>query len=168
MSKKTNEALRFILDAPEGTYQADALTAARQEWDQRQVAIPTEIPPVTATAIKDMEEPPVKAALKPDVELETAHQSTPCAPVVEQQRPVERYPALKLIAGFYNVLAWLVLVAVVLGLAGMAAMEILTGWRVAGLMLGGGLLFVSLMALSEVIKLFIDMEKNTRHGVKQP
>ncbi|HBL73036.1 MAG TPA: hypothetical protein DD409_09265 [Bacteroidales bacterium] len=158
MSKKTDEALRYILDAPEGTYQAEALVAARQEWEKR---VQSASEPFVANDVVDEPAKPI------------TEDQQPCKPTMSyeshQAQPIhegDRYPALKLIAGFYKVLAWLVLVGAFLGLAALAALDMLTLWRGVGLFLGAGLLFVSLMALSELIRLFIDMEKNTRHGFK--
>lgn len=165
MSKKTDEALRFILEAPEGTYQEEALTAARQEWEKRTKREVT--PDETATRDEqvvlpdELIHPGENDVLADGVSSGWERLERPTSPLL----PTVRYKTLRFIAGFYQVLAWLVLVLVILALAGLIVLRLLTWWQVLAVLLGSVLLFVTLLAVSELIRLFIVMERNTRHGV---
>lgn len=145
MSKKTTEALRTIIDAPEGTYQADALEAAKLEWEKRHQSKTTPTPP--------MEEPPIA-----DMPLEQPIFEKP-----EENQPVERrYPALRVIAGIYQALAYIIMLLAVIVFISIVVTSSQSLWLALGILLGGGLLALAMLAISEVIKLFIDIEKNTR------
>jgi len=76
----------------------------------------------------------------------------------------QRYPALRTIAGVYQVLAWLV--AVVAGIGVLFALanfkEDLSKFILLFSIIGGAIGFITLLAASESIKVFIDIEENTR------
>ena len=70
----------------------------------------------------------------------------------------KKYPALRIIANIYKGLAWLV-----------AITSFIMAWVLVGYIyffiltiVVGAIVAVSLLALSEGIKVFIDIEKNTR------
>jgi phosphotransferase system glucose/maltose/N-acetylglucosamine-specific IIC component len=73
------------------------------------------------------------------------------------------YPALQSIAGFSKMLAWLIailaIIGIFIGLANLASSGIIL---LLGSLIGGGIGFITLLAASEMIKLSIDIEKNTR------
>jgi hypothetical protein len=76
--------------------------------------------------------------------------------------PIEKhptkYPALRVIAGIFKVLAWLLaVISVIVALAGLQnpAVFFLS-------ILAGFIACVMLLAISESIKVFIDIEANTR------
>ncbi len=81
-----------------------------------------------------------------------------------QQSFVEKYPALRIISGMYNFFAWLIAIAAVIGIF----MVIDNNSREEGLLISLGIfiigiiIFISLRAVAEVIKVFIDIEENTR------
>jgi predicted nucleic acid-binding Zn-ribbon protein len=85
----------------------------------------------------------------------------------EAQREQLRYPALRVIAGIYRVLAWFVAILAAIGVfVGLTNLE---GYRASfgillllGSLIGGAIGFVTLLAASEGIKVFIDIEENTR------
>ena len=81
----------------------------------------------------------------------------------------ERYPALRSIAKVYKIMAWIV--AIVAGI--IAFVALLTGIFKGGeefqalfafvvCVLGGAIGYISLLAISEGIQVFIDIEENTR------
>ena len=79
----------------------------------------------------------------------------------------ERYPALKIVSGAIAFIAWTVGI-----LAVIIALVLFTNSRGEGtwvLPLGtfviGLILFISLLAYSEIIKVFVDIEENTRKAV---
>jgi hypothetical protein len=119
----------------------------------------------------------------------TARDGTPASewvPEVEAtirqypQGSASRYPALELIATVYRIMAGLVAVLAAIGL--LAGLNRLKGDEFAlgvaltsGSLVGGALVVVTLLAASEWIRVFIDIEENTRawagsptHGVGPP
>ena len=71
-----------------------------------------------------------------------------------------RYPALRTIAGVYMVLAWIIGIATIITTIYMLVDDELVIGLVS--LLVGGLLALGLAALSELIKVFLDIEYNTR------
>ena len=74
----------------------------------------------------------------------------------------ERYPALRFISGLYRLLAWLFAIATVIVFVYMLSqgqMDVLSG---IGVLMGGGIIFVTLLAAAEGIQVFVDIEHNTR------
>lgn len=74
-----------------------------------------------------------------------------------------KYPALKLISNIYRVLSWIVavLTIVISGsiiIGGEGERGIYPG---IGVLVGGGVLFVTLLAIAEGIIVFVDIEHNT-------
>ena len=107
----------------------------------------------------------------------TTHKNVPQKRVTKKtavKRPVvatnkiPRYPALRLISKIYAILAWVsffVSIPVIIFNAFQATTNI--GWPmgVFTFLLGivcCGLVFVTLLAISEAIRVFIDIEENTR------
>lgn len=80
--------------------------------------------------------------------------------------PAKKYPALRTIAGIFAGLAWIIGLAAVIG----TGYLITTGEQgiIASIpmILGGALTVIMLVAASELIKLFIDIEYNTRQAAK--
>ena len=86
------------------------------------------------------------------------------------ERPTEqlqpKYPALRMIAGVYYVLAWLVGVAAVLFAVGLLISEKASPLSIAGAvgaLIGGSLGALSCVAAAELVKVFVDTEENTRY-----
>ena len=73
-----------------------------------------------------------------------------------------RYPALSIISGLYNAFAWIIgVVAIIVSLVFFSKGE--EGTIIAvSVLISGVLAFIGLLAMSELIKLFIDIEYNTR------
>ncbi|MEJ5303471.1 MAG: hypothetical protein HPY80_08515 [Bacteroidales bacterium] len=79
----------------------------------------------------------------------------------EKNTPIHRYPALRTIAGVYMVLAWIIgIVAIITTFYFLSE----KGMQIFGLvsLIVGGLLALGLAAISESIKVFLDIEYNTR------
>ena len=74
----------------------------------------------------------------------------------------ERYPALRFISGVYRLLAWVILVSTVIVFIYFLYQGLFVNLFSFGAILIGGLLFVTLLATAEGIKVFIDIEHNTR------
>ncbi|GIK21420.1 MAG: hypothetical protein BroJett005_08340 [Ignavibacteriota bacterium] len=82
----------------------------------------------------------------------------------EETDTAKRYPALRTIAGIYSVFAWIIgIVAVIIAFISWSK-----GGETGGLMIAiptlvvGALIVLGLLAASESIKVFIDIEENTR------
>jgi len=82
----------------------------------------------------------------------------------EETNAETRYPALRTIAGIYSVFAWIIgIVAVIIAFISWSK-----GGETGGLMIAiptlvvGALIVLGLLAASESIKVFIDIEENTR------
>lgn len=74
----------------------------------------------------------------------------------------EKYPALKFISKLFRILAWLIAITTVIVFFNMLShgqMDIPIG---IGVIIGGGILFATFIAIAEGIKVFIDIEHNTR------
>ena len=71
-----------------------------------------------------------------------------------------RYPALRTISGVYKALAWIIGIATIITTIYMLVDDELVIGLVS--LLVGGLLALGLAALSELIKVFLDIEYNTR------
>jgi hypothetical protein len=81
-----------------------------------------------------------------------------------EETPSERYPALRTIAMSYRILAWLVATVAAIGLW-FALMNLDKDFGTLLLLssiIGGAIGFITLLAASESIEVFIDIEKNTR------
>jgi len=74
----------------------------------------------------------------------------------------ERYPALRFISGVYRFLAWLILIATAIILFYKLYQGQMAILFAVGAILIGGILFVTLLAAAEGVKVFIDIEHNTR------
>jgi|BioPla2DNA2_1021312.scaffolds.fasta_scaffold71067_2 hypothetical protein len=84
----------------------------------------------------------------------------------EKKTTKYRYPALRIVAGFYKVLAWIVgIVAIIatfyyLSSSGMAVLALVS-------LVGGAFLVIGLLAMAELIKVFVDIEYNTRKALEK-
>ncbi|MCF8363622.1 MAG: hypothetical protein K9G70_13475 [Prolixibacteraceae bacterium] len=72
-----------------------------------------------------------------------------------------RYPALKTISDLYKFLSWLVLISAAAALLYFLAEEKVKMGIIS--LVGGGVIALGLAAISEIIKVFIDIEYNTRN-----
>ena len=77
-----------------------------------------------------------------------------------------RYPALRLMAGVYKILAWLVAIGTVICIIMLATSLEMSGVQLLVAFLGGAVGFVTLLAVSEGIMVFIDIEENTRQAAE--
>lgn len=77
-----------------------------------------------------------------------------------------QYPALRLIAGVYKILAWLVAIGTLICIIMLAISRETSGVLLFVAFLGGAVGFVTLLAASESIMVFIDIEKNTRKAAE--
>ncbi len=72
-----------------------------------------------------------------------------------------RYPTLRTIAGVYMVLAWIIGIATIITMLYFLADSDMPIFGLVSLIVGG-LLALGLAAISESIKVFLDIEYNTR------
>lgn len=72
-----------------------------------------------------------------------------------------RYPALRTIAGVYMVLAWIIGIAAIITTVYFLSEDRMQIFGLVSLIVGG-LLALGLAAISESIKVFLDIEYNTR------
>lgn len=75
----------------------------------------------------------------------------------------KKYPALRTLSVIIAIIAWLVAFATIIIILGILSQSRGDGsWIIPAATLTGLLTFIGLLAYSEVIKVFIDIEENTR------
>jgi hypothetical protein len=81
---------------------------------------------------------------------------------IERQTPTRKYPALRVIAGLYQIIALVIALLTLIGL--LMSFQQSAGTPVIAILclVIGFIGVVSFLALSESIKVFIDVEHNTR------
>jgi hypothetical protein len=79
----------------------------------------------------------------------------------EQNTNIYRYPALRTIARVYMVLAWIIGIAAIITTFYFLSEDEMKIFGLVSLIVGG-LLTLGLAAISESIKVFLDIEYNTR------
>jgi len=91
--------------------------------------------------------------------------------IITPSEPEKKYPALRIISGIYETLAWILGFGVALSgliVAGTQKKVYGGGITSSGIIIAvvsiivGALLLIGLLAVAEIIKLFIDVEENTR------
>ena len=103
-----------------------------------------------------------KNILKKRVKKTAVKRPVVTRPVVAKNNTT-RYPALSLISKIYAIFAWLFLSVSILGIF----YELVTGsftglFHLLTIVITCGLIFITLLAISEAIRVFIDIEENTR------
>jgi hypothetical protein len=73
-----------------------------------------------------------------------------------------RYPALKTISSIFLVLAWIVAIASFMSLFYFLSESDGIQYLAIVSIFGGGLFTIGLLSISEIIKVFMDIEENTR------
>lgn len=90
--------------------------------------------------------------------------STPKHADASQQGFAKKYPALRTLSGVIAVIAWIAALAtliIVLALLSNARGE--GSWIIpVATLIVGTLIFIGLLAYAEIIKVFVDIEENTR------
>ena len=165
MSKRTDEELTRIINSSQGDYQPEAVKAAEQEIKKRQFVVDKQSKYSDDQILEILNlrnnypEYEVQAA-----EIEAKKRNIEYRNEAEDAETAirKRYPALRFISGLYKVLAWLVC-----ALSVVASIYLIFQGEVEisialGVLIVGGILFVSLLAIAEIIKVFIDIEHNTR------
>ena len=182
MSKRTDADLQIIVTEQRNDFQPEAIEAAEQEINERKLKQeefskysddqlleflksrkkhpspdhhPYEVEAAEEEAKKrniqfDIEDENIETEINKEIQKLKTH-------VVK-----ERYPALRFISGVYRLLAWLFAIATVIVFVYMLSqgqMDILSG---IGVLMGGGIIFVTLLATAEGIQVFVDIEHNTR------
>ncbi len=178
MAKKSNHELEKIINSSPGDYQEDAIKAAKNETRKRKM-IKEEYAKYEDIKLLEI----IKS--KDDfqffeVEIATEEAERRGLLLREEIRAVEnkvnievkklkegvstlKYPALRLISGVFRIVAWVIALATVI----ITVLQFAGGGDIGlfvaiGVLLGGGLLFITLLATSEIIKVFVDIEHNTR------
>lgn len=177
MAKRTDAELEKILASQPGDYQSAAIEAAEQEIKKRKIirdkfskysdeqiieilksgknSQPFEVEVANEEAEKrilkfSLENEKVETEIKKEIQK------------LKTDAVKERYPALRFISGLYRILAWLIGIATAIiffYMLSQGKMGIPIG---IGVLIGGGILFVTFLAIAEVIKVFTDIEHNTR------
>jgi len=73
-----------------------------------------------------------------------------------------KYPALRIISGIFKVLGWIIALISVISTFYFLSEEDGIQFLAIASILGGGILTLSFLSISEIIKVFIDIEENTR------
>lgn len=178
MSKRKDEDLQKIVSSQAGDYQPEAVKAAEQEIKKREF-VRDKLSKYSDEQIleilksrKNYQQFEIAAA---DEEankrnLNFNYEEVKAETVINEEIKKlktdvmsERYPALIFISGIYRLLAWIILIATAIILFYMLSQGGQMGVPFAvGAILIGGILFVTLLAAAEGIKVFIDIEHNTR------
>lgn len=179
MSRKTDDDLQKIVTAQAGDYQPEGIEAAKQEIENRE-SVMQRLSKYTNEQIleilkskKDYQPFLVKGAYEEaktrnlQSNFEEVNRETAIKEEIQKLKfdlVSERCPALRFISGIYKLLAWLILIATVITLfytQSQAHGQISIPF-VIGTIVIGGILFVTMLAVAEGIKVFIDIEHNTR------
>ncbi len=87
--------------------------------------------------------------------------------IIQKTDIVKRYPALRTIAGVYSVFAWIIgIVAVISAIYSFSQNEKMGLMIAVPSLVVGSLIILGLLAISESIKVFIDIEENTRKSIE--
>jgi hypothetical protein len=84
---------------------------------------------------------------------------------IEKNNSIYRYPALRIIASVYMVFAWIIGIAAIITMFYLLS-EYEMQLFALGSLIVGGLLALGLAVISESIKVFLDIEYNTRQKNK--
>jgi hypothetical protein len=87
--------------------------------------------------------------------------------ITQRDVSMNRYPALKLISQFFRLFAWLLFAAIAVFLIYSAYQGEIEAPFIIGAILIGGIFILTLLAISEGIKVLIDIENNTRNNSKK-
>ncbi len=138
MANHSDEELVKIINSEPGDYQPEAIKAAHKEIQKRKIDVK-------------------QVGTEPEEVVEESNYPS-------EETTSIRYPALRFISGFYKILAWIVVIVTVVFIISLIARDgsSLGILEAVIALLGGGFLFISFLATSEIIKVFVDIEHNTR------
>lgn len=178
MSKHTDENLQKIVSSEAGDYQPEAVKAAEQEVKKRELVRDTlskspdkqilEILELRKNYSRQEIEAAEIEAKKRNLNFSYTEEKLGVSvkkEIKEHKTDVvnERYPVLKFISRVYKVLAWVILVATVIIFLYILSQNGHVEIPFAiGTLFIGGFLFVILLSVAGAIKVFIDIEHNTR------
>lgn len=74
----------------------------------------------------------------------------------------DKYPALRIISGILKVIGWIIAIASIIATFYFLSEEDGLQFFSIASILGGGILTLGFLSMSEIIKVFIDIEENTR------
>jgi hypothetical protein len=182
MSRKSNEDLQKIITTDSTDYLPEAVEAARLEVNKRAER---------QIKFEQYEDGQILEVLKnkskyPDFEVQIAieilkqrniysdflQQESDNRIIDQVQRltsdiSVERYPALRLISMGYRILAWTVAISTVIAFIISISNKSSDFFVNIIILISGGILFITLLAIAEGIKLLTDIEYNTRLSAAQ-
>lgn len=173
MAKCTDAELEKILEQ-QNDYQPDAVEAAKQQINIRNNKR-DQVSKLSNEQLVDLIKLKQKNINHYDIEIEAAEAEAKKRNIIIQSEEStitnqsynstsieKKYHALRLTSGLYKVLAWIIL----LGSLAICILTISQGEKgiplAIGSILGGSALFLTCLALAEGIKVFIDIEHNTR------
>ena len=137
MSKRTDEEIEKILSSKPGDYQTEAVDAAIVEAKRRNL---------------NFDYTNVNAQVANDEVLKEFNSAL----------IGERYPALRFISSIYRLSAWIILfVSIIFSIYFISQGQMNIQYGIGAILIGL-IIFISFLAISEGIKVFIDIEHNTR------
>jgi hypothetical protein len=177
MAKRTDSELDNILNSQPGDYKSEALEAAKQEMNKRTI--------IRDKFSKYSDEQIVEILISTTefhpFEVEVANEEAERRNLhfkIEKEKMEkeinkeiqnlksdivkERYPVLEFISKLYKILAWLIGITAVIAFFCLLSKGQSSMYIGIGVLIGGGILFVTFIAIAEGIKVFIDIENNTR------
>lgn len=178
MSKRTTVELEKIINSSQGDYQEEAIEAANKELQKRSLFIEgiSKYPDEQLLEIINSQsqfqsykvdianEEAEKRGLKGEEKRKTTqNRMNKELKKLQTEVSFNKYPTLRFISGVFRLLAWIIAITAVI------AFYLITEGDLGivsalGVLVGGGILFFILLAVAELIKVFIDIEYNTRIG----
>jgi hypothetical protein len=141
MSKKSDEELLDVIGSKQGNYRLEALNAAIYEAKKRNLNIRESLDVSKSPFSKD-------------------------GSIIEYDQESKKYPTLRFVSSMYKFLAWISLFLTIIFFFYSLSQTDLQMALGIGVIVGGVVSFMTFLALSELLLLFIDIEKNTRKTEK--
>ncbi len=179
MSKRTTVELETIINSSPGDYQEEAIEAAKSELQKRSL-FKEGITKYTDERLLEIinsqaqfhsyevdianEEAEKRGLLEVEKIKSTQNRMNQELKKLQSEVSLDKYPALKFISGVFRLIAWIIAIITVIAAVYLITQGDLGIVSALGVLVGGGILFIIHLAIAELIKVFIDIEYNTRIG----
>lgn len=181
MSKKTTVELEKIINSSPGDYQEEAIEVAKNEL-QKRALFKEGISKYTDEQLFEIinsqsqsyevniaiEEADKRGLIEDEGIKSTQNRENPELKKLQTEVSFYKYPALRFISGVFRLIAWIIAVISAIAIVYLITQGELGIVGALGVLIGGGILFVIHLAIAELIKVFIDIEYNTRIGAANP
>jgi hypothetical protein len=179
MSKRTTVELEKIINSSPGDYQEEAIEAAKNELQKRSLfkegiskytneqllEIINSESQFQSYKVDIANEEAEKRGLKEEEKRKTTqNRMNQELNKLQSEVSFDKYPALRFISGVFRLLAWIIAITALIAMIYLITQGDLGIVSALGVLVGGGILFIIHLAIAELIKVFIDIEYNTRIG----